>query len=107
MGNPWIVEDILRHLDGCPKQPRGVLSIRETLLEHFDLILRYQPERRALLDMRRVGCWYLKRLEGVKELRVKINRAMSTTESLCAIHEFPWAEVNLSRELSVVGADHE
>jgi len=107
MGQPWIVEDMLRHLDGLPIQERGVLAIREALLEHFDLIIRYQPERRALLDMRRVGCWYLKRLENVKALRVQINRSSSTAESLRAIHAFPWAEVELCKDLSVVGAESE
>ena len=107
MGHPWIVEDILRHRDGLPIQTRGVMAIREALLEHFDLIIRYQPERRALLDMRRVGCWYLKRLIGVKALRVQINRASSTAESLRAIYEFPWAEAELSQDLSIVGAESE
>ncbi|HEX2582655.1 MAG TPA: tRNA dihydrouridine synthase DusB [Chlamydiales bacterium] len=107
MGKPWIAEDILRHLDGLPVQERGVLAIREALLDHFDLIIRYQPERRALLDMRRVGCWYLKRLEGVKALRVQINRSSSTAESLRAILDFPWTEVEISKDASVVGAESE
>ena len=107
MGNPWIVEDMLRHLEGLPVQERSVLTIREALFDHFDLILRYQPERRALLDMRRVGCWYLKRLEGVKALRVQINRSSSTAESLQAIRDFPWTEAEVSKDLSVVGAESE
>jgi nifR3 family TIM-barrel protein len=107
MGKPWIAEDILRRLSGLPVQERGVLAIRDALLEHFDLIIRYQPERRALLDMRRVGCWYLKRLEGIKALRVQINRASSSVESLCAINDFPWAEVEISKDLSIVGAESE
>jgi len=107
MGNPWIVEDMLHHLEGLPVQERDPLSMRDALLEHFDLIIRYQPERRALLDMRRVGCWYLKRLEGVKALRVLINRSSSTAESLRGILDFPWSEVALSKDLSVVGAESE
>ncbi len=107
MGKPWIVEDILCHLDGVSVQERGVFAIREALLDHFDLIIRYQPERRALLDMRRVGCWYLKRLEGVKALRVQINRSSSTAESLRAILAFPWAEVEISKEVSILGAESE
>jgi len=104
MGNPWIVEDILRHREGLPAIHRGATSIREALLEHFSLIIQYQPERRALLDMRRVGCWYLKRLKGVKTLRVQINRASSTQQALQHIQEFPWADVEISSEPSVVGA---
>jgi tRNA-dihydrouridine synthase B len=103
MGNPWIVEDILRYREGLPAIHRGATSIREALLDHFELIIRYQSERRALLDMRRVGCWYLKKLKGVKALRVQINRASSTKEALQNVHEFPWNDVEISNELSVEG----
>ena len=104
MGQPWIVEDILRYLEGQDPIARTVADIREELCSHFDLIIRYQPERQALLDMRRVGCWYLKRLEGIKPLRIHINRSASTVESLRAIETFPWHEVALSNELAIVGA---
>ena len=57
--------------------------------------------------MRRVGCWYLKQLENVKALRVQINRSSSTAESLKAIDEFPWNQVEVSKELSPVGAESE
>lgn len=106
MGKPWIVEDILRHLDGLSMRPRGAAAIREALLAHFDLIIRYQSERQAFLDMRRVGCWYLKRLVGVKALRASINRSSSTAESLRMIEEFSWTDVEISKDLSVVGAEN-
>jgi nifR3 family TIM-barrel protein len=105
MGQPWIVEDILRHQDGLPPLERGPNEIKEALLTHFDYIIRYQPERQALLDMRRVGCWYLKRLDGVKALRMQINRSQSTAESYLAINSFPWHEVALSQEPVIVGTD--
>ena len=105
MGQPWIAEDILRHLNGDAPIHRSVLHQKQMLLEHFELILRYQPERRALLDMRRVGCWYLKNLEGIKSLRIAINRSSSTRESLEAIEQFPWSEVQWTKEKSVVGAE--
>ena len=80
MGQPWIAEDILRALAGEAPLVRSIRDLREGLLEHFDSIVRYQPERQSLLDMRRVGCWYLKRLTGVKELRAQLNRSASTQE---------------------------
>ena len=98
MGQPWIVEDILRHMQHMPKIFRDVLYIREALLEHFAYIVRYQPERQALLDMRRVGCWYLKKLEGVKALRMQINHSSSTKESFQAVELFPWQEAELVRD---------
>lgn len=107
MGQPWIVEDILRAMEGLDPIPRGVNQIREALLRHFELIVLYQAEKQAVLDMRRVGSWYLKRLEGVKALRIQLNRSSSTSESFKAIHDFPWQEVKIIEECSVVGADLE
>lgn len=98
MGQPWIAEDILRALDGQPLPQRSVADLKKSLFEHFECIVSYQPERQSLLDMRRVGCWYLKRLQGVKELRVLLNRAASTTEVFQHLENFHWNEIALNQE---------
>ena len=68
-------------------------------MEHFDCIVRYQPERQSLLDMRRVGCWYLKRLVGVKELRVLLNKSASTSEVFQHLDRFSWEAIQMTQEL--------
>ncbi|HSX13202.1 MAG TPA: tRNA-dihydrouridine synthase, partial [Chlamydiales bacterium] len=100
LGRPWIVEDILRAMDGLPPIHRTPLDVRDTLLEHFYLIIRYRNEKQSLLDFRRVGCWYLKQLEGVKELRIGLNRAQTSAEALRLIEYFPWQDVSLSQALA-------
>ncbi|MES2274347.1 MAG: tRNA dihydrouridine synthase DusB [Chlamydiota bacterium] len=105
MGQPWIAEDILRALSDLPAIERSVQDIKQALLEHFDCIVRYQPERQAMLDMRRVGCWYLKRCQGAKDLRMQINRCGSTLEAFQCIDRFPWDEIQL--EMRVVFAESE
>jgi tRNA-dihydrouridine synthase B len=99
MGQPWIAEDILRALEGQIPIVRSVDDLRQNLLEHFDYIVRYQPERQSLLDMRRVGCWYLKRLTGVKELRVQLNRSNSTAEVFQHLDRFSWEAIDMAKEL--------
>jgi nifR3 family TIM-barrel protein len=98
MGQPWIAADILKALAGDPVPSRTVADVRQHLLEHFDTIIRYQPERQSLLDMRRVGCWYLKKLKNVKELRVQINKAASTAEVFQHLDRFTWEAMELSQE---------
>ncbi len=98
MGQPWIAEDILRALHGLDPIERTVKDLRIALLEHFGFITAYQPERQALLDMRRVGCWYLKKCTGVKELRILINKAASTREVFEYIERFPWDSVQMTHE---------
>jgi tRNA-dihydrouridine synthase B len=99
MGQPWIAEDILRAIEGFPPLLRSVSYLRQSLLEHFECIVRYQPERQSLLDMRRVGCWYLKRLNGVKELRVQLNRSASTAEVFQHLERFSWESTDLAKDL--------
>jgi len=98
MGQPWIAEDILRALDGQKPHSRSVFDLKNSLLEHFDCIVRYQPERQSLLDMRRVGCWYLKRLVGVKELRLLLNRSASTSEVFQHLENFSWEAIEMNQE---------
>lgn len=98
MGQPWIAQDILRALDGLDPLPRSIDDLRNSLLEHFDCIVRYQPEKQSLLDMRRVGCWYLKRLVGVKELRVLLNRSASTLEVFQHLERFSWESTQMNQE---------
>ncbi|MBS0624654.1 MAG: tRNA dihydrouridine synthase DusB [Verrucomicrobia bacterium] len=100
MGQPWIAEDIHRHLSGMSALDRSVEYHKLCLIEHFEAIVRYQAEKQSLLDMRRVGCWYLKKLEGVKSLRMQINRAATTAEVFKYLQEFPWETAGLSQEVA-------
>lgn len=98
MGQPWIVEDIERHLLGLPKIERTISDLRCALLDHFNLIAQYQSERQALLDMRRVGCWYLKPCSGAKQLRMQINQAASLETVFQLIDSFDWESIQFSQE---------
>jgi tRNA-dihydrouridine synthase B len=80
MGHPWAVEDILRHFEGLPPIPRTLEGCRQALFQHFLFVQEYQHLRRPVLDMRRVGCWYLKRSPGTKAFRELISRADSLDE---------------------------
>jgi tRNA-dihydrouridine synthase B len=99
MGQPWIAQDILRALDGHPVPQRSVADLKNNLMEHFECIIRYQPEKQSLLDMRRVGCWYLKRLQGVRELRLQLNKSSSTAEVFKHLENFTWETIELTKDL--------
>ncbi|NDD58265.1 MAG: tRNA dihydrouridine synthase DusB [Chlamydiae bacterium] len=93
MGRPWVVEDIHRALLGLDPIKRTYLDFKNAFLEHIEYILRYQNDRKALLDIRRVGCWYLRQMRGAKALREGINRSRQLSETLHLIHSFTWEEV--------------
>ncbi|MEC7840234.1 MAG: tRNA dihydrouridine synthase DusB [Chlamydiota bacterium] len=92
MGQPWIAEDILRHREGLPPIERGIKELREALMEHFLHTLAYQNERRVAIDMRRVGCWYIKKSAGTRSFRGLISKASHPDEIRKLIEEFPIGE---------------
>ncbi len=91
MGQPWIAASI-RALDQGKSFPSiDTHFIRSHLLKHGELISLYRVEAKALLDLRRVSCWFLRQIANGKELRGMINRATTVKEALSLIrnYEFP------------------
>lgn len=77
LGQPWIVEDIVRLLSGHSPIERTFEEIKQALYEHFVYTTTYQPPRRVAIDMRRVGCWYFKKSSATRAFREQISKAES------------------------------
>lgn len=92
-GKPWIAEDVRRLDQGLPLL---VPSIKETLLTHFAYTTAYQTDRKALLDMRRVGCWYLRNGTGTKKLRESLNRTKDLKEVETLIENYDWEQTSFN-----------
>lgn len=89
LGQPWIVEDIIRQLHGLEPVVRTTDDCRRLLLEHFIETVNYHPPRRVVIDMRRVGCWYLKKSSGTRAFRELISKADSLHHVEDLIRNFP------------------
>jgi tRNA-dihydrouridine synthase B len=97
-GQPWITEEIVAFLrDGVSLAYTGG-DYKQALLDHISHIMTYQTERRALLDLRRIGAWYLKNGRGVRQLRDAFCHAKSLCEVIEMIEKYPWDEVDFSRK---------
>lgn len=90
MGQPWIIDEIISYLDTGTFKERSFLEIKDYFLEHFRHILLYQNDKKALLDMRRVGSWFLKKLPGASCLRKVITQGTDPLKVLQEIEEFSW-----------------
>lgn len=95
-GSPWIIEDAYRHLSGEPPLSRAPTDYRDALLQHVEHINHYHHPRKAAMDLRRVGCWYLKRGQGTRKLREAINRSKTLEEIRTHILDYPWHETDFS-----------
>lgn len=93
LGQPWIAKDIERHFLQKPPIKRSAEDVRLKMLEHFQKILSYQNDRQSLLDMRRVGCWYLKLLSKAKSLRIQLNQAKDLQEMMALFNGDVWQSV--------------
>jgi tRNA-dihydrouridine synthase B len=93
MGQPWIVEDMIRHLQGLVPVVRSIEDCRQALLEHFLYTQQYHHDRKVCVDMRRVGCWYLKKSKGTRQFRELISRAESVEIIQDLILNFPLEEI--------------
>lgn len=92
MGKPWISKAIMESLDSSNQILRDGLFHKQILLEHLKSIKAYQNEHRAIVNMRRVGCWYLRNGQGTKRLREAINKASSLSEMHSLIESYSWEE---------------
>ncbi len=92
LGRPWISEEMVQYFGGEELKKRSLESCRTALMEHFEETLGYHHGRKAVIDMRRVGCWYLKKAQGTREFREKISRASSISEVAELIKHFPLVE---------------
>lgn len=94
-GQAWLIEDIYRHLSGQPPLLRRGNDLKEELLHHLTHVKHYQNERRALIDLRRIGAWYFRKGQGVKQLRDGINHASNLSQVLTLIENYSWEEVEV------------
>lgn len=93
MGQPWIVEEILRYLEGGLPYEYSLEDCRQALLEHYFCMKQYHNDYRICVDMRRVGCWYLKKSSGTRQFRDVISRVGKAEEIEELIRYFPLGEM--------------
>lgn len=77
-GNPWIFRNVLCYLETGREPPPPTREERVAMaLKHFDLLLRYKGEARAVLEMRKHLAWYTRGLPGAARLRERLHAADS------------------------------
>ncbi len=84
-GQPWIIEDVYNHFLCKETAPRTSKELREALLFHLEHVISYQNDKRALMDLRRISCWYLKNDPGTRRLREALYNTQSIDETCTLI----------------------
>lgn len=107
LGQPWIAEDVLRLLGGFDPLVRSTENCRQMLLEHFLETVQYHHPRRVVVDMRRVGCWYLKKSSGTRAFRELISKADSLHHVEDLIRNFPIGKIEEGEYVKEETSDEE
>ena len=82
LGNPWIYRECKALWEGKPLPARPDLDeVFEMMKIHFSRLLEDKGERRAVFEMRKHVCWYMKGRPHANELRRKVN-TITTAEEL-------------------------
>lgn len=96
MGAPWIGRDIERALNGEAIPLRTTADFLDALLEHFSYITDYYPEKKALIDLRRVGPWYCHNAPNIRELRLGLSKVETIEEARTLVTDFLSKQEELS-----------
>ena len=80
-GNPWIFSEMITYEETgtLPERP-GKEEVRDMMLRHARLQLKYKGEFIGIREMRKNVAWYKKGLKGSAKLREEINRVESYQE---------------------------
>ncbi len=88
-GNPWLIRDTVRLFKGeSPHPPPSLQERKLAALTHHDLQIEFAGERKALYEMRKHFCWYVRGLKGAASFRAAINQAATLTAQRELLDQF-------------------
>lgn len=90
-GNPWIFKEITQYLDtGIVTERPSAAEVRETILRHAALQLKYKGEYIGIREMRKHVAWYTAGYPHSASLRRRVNEMETFAElenSICEIFQ--------------------
>ncbi len=86
LGNPWIFDEIENGRNVYPAH--DLKTIKNTLIHHSRLLYDFYGEKKAILLLRRVGCWYFKWFPKKAHYKFVVSHIASYAEFLQAIEEY-------------------
>lgn len=80
-GNPWFVRECIEYIENNKIIDRPTNDeIKNIILKHIDLEVKFRGEERAINELKHHICWYLKDMKGNKNARTLINMTSKREE---------------------------
>ena len=89
LGNPWFINEVYEYIENGKviEKPSNKEKI-EMAIKHLDLLLEYNVEKKAVLEMRSNICYYLKGIPGSSELKKLIFKVTKANEFKNILKDF-------------------
>lgn len=89
IGNPWIFRELRAHFNGHFKyEPPGIDELREVILQHFELVSRLYPNKKAVRYFRKFLTGYCKPHPQRKKVLVSLMETRRSDEFVEKIKHF-------------------
>jgi len=88
-GKPWLVDDIRQFAKTGTTPSHTDEEKRAIFMDHFHETISYCTDKKALIDMRRVGCWYIGRSPGARSFREALSHASTIEEMRELVENVP------------------
>ena len=89
LGNPWIFNQINEYINNKKIiQPPTALDKVEMSIKHLNNLIKYKPEKTAVLEMRNHIAWYIKGLPGSTEIKNKLYKETKVNDIINLLQDY-------------------
>lgn len=88
-GNPWIFEQVKAYLDhGILLEKPDFATVKEMILRHGDMAVKYKGEFTGIREMRKHIAWYTAGYPGSSKLRREVNEVETMDDLIKLLEEY-------------------
>lgn len=86
LGNPWLFDEIENNIPNT--SVTDIATVKNMALEHAALLRDFYGEKKAVLLLRKVGCWYFKFLPEKAHYKFSVSHINAYDEFLAAVETY-------------------
>ena len=81
LGNPWLIKECVDYLeDGTIPKEVTITEKIDMILAHLDNLMKFKNEKVAILELRSLAAWYLKKIPNTNKIKEDIFKVKTVNE---------------------------
>lgn len=101
MGNPFIIKEVVDYLSDHESKKVTMKEKFDTILKHFNYLLKYKVEKLAILEMRSHFIWYLKGMRDTNKFKQEMMNIKTKEEFYKLIEEMRVIYEQISKKSNI------